>query len=146
MSTRVKKIVVWRTKVANRPGEMARALEALAELDLEVVIGYPEGAVIEIAPVVGKEARAAARSAGFEPLPTSRILVEGKNRPGVGFAATRALGEAGISMDSVVAQVAGRKYQALFGFTSEADARKAASVLEKAVAVKKRDKGRSKKK
>jgi hypothetical protein len=137
MSIRVKKVVVWRTEVENRPGAMARALEPLAEQDLDVVIGY-QGAVIDIAPVVGKKAKNAAKSAGFTPLPTPMILVEGENHPGVCFTAARALGAAGISMDSVVAQVAGKKYQALFGLTSDADAKRAAGLIKKAVAATKR--------
>jgi hypothetical protein len=136
---RVKKVVVWRTEVENRPGTMARALEPLAEQALDLVIGY-DGAVIDIAPVIGKKARTAARSAGFKPLPTSMILIEGRNHPGVCFIATRALGDAGISMDSVVAQVVGKKYQALFGFGSDADARSAASAIKKAIKATKRDK------
>ncbi len=135
MSISVKRVVVWRTVVENQPGTMARALEALSKQMLELVIGY-DGAVIDIAPVVGRKAIAAAKRAGFEPRPTAMILVEGEDRPGVVFAATRAFGAAGISMDSVVAQVAGKKFQALFGFTSDADAKRAASVIKKAVAAK----------
>jgi hypothetical protein len=145
MSIRVKKVVVWRTVVENRPGAMARALEPLAEQDLDLVIGY-QGAVIDIAPVVGKKATTAAESAGFKPLPMSMILVEGENRPGVCFATARALGDAGISMDSVVAQVSGKKYQALFGFTSDADAKRAASLIKKAAKATKRNKGKEKRK
>ena len=144
MSIRVKEVVVWRTEVENRPGEMARALEPLAEQNLDLVIGY-NGAVIDIAPVVGKKATTAAESAGFKPLPTSMILIEGKNHPGICFTAARVLGEAGISMDSVVAQVAGKKYQALFGFTSDADAKKAAVLIKKAVGATKRARRKAKK-
>ncbi len=143
MSITVKKVVVWRTEVQNRPGEMARALEALAGRDLHLVIGY-QGAVIDIAPVVGKGAKAAAKSAGFKPLSTSTLLIEGKNRPGVCFAAARALGEAGISMDSVVAQVAGKKFLALFGFSNDADAKRAGSLIKKAVEATKREKKKQK--
>lgn len=121
---------MWRTEVENRPGEMARALKALATQDLELVLGY-NGAVIDVAPIVGRTAATAARRAGFKPLPTPMILVEGKNRPGVAFDCTRALGEAGISMDSLAAQVAGGRYQALFGFTSAAAAKKAADVIRR---------------
>jgi hypothetical protein len=145
MSIRVKKVVVWRTEVQNRPGEMARALEPLAGQDLDLVIGY-QGAVIDVAPVVGKKTTIAAESAGFKPLPTSTILVEGENRPGVCFNIARALGDAGISMDSVVAQVSGKKYQALFGFTNDADAKKAASLIKKVAKATKRDKRKEKKK
>ncbi len=130
MSIRVRRVVVWRTEVENRPGEMARALKALARQDLELVLGY-NGAVIDVAPILGRAAAKAARSAGFKPLPTPVILVDGKNRPGVAFDCTRALGEAGISMDSLAAQVAGGRYQALFGFTSAADAKKAADVIRR---------------
>jgi len=93
MSIRVRKVVVWRTEVENSPGTMARALEPLAEQDLDLVIGY-QGAVIDIAPVVGRTATTAAKRAGFTPLPTSMILVEGENHPGVCFTAARALGVA----------------------------------------------------
>ena len=112
--------------------------------DLDLVIGY-QGAVIDIAPVVGKKATTAAERAGFKPLPTSTILVEGENRPGICFTAARALGDAGVSMDSVVAQVVGKKYQALFGFKSDADAKKAAILIKKAVEAPKRDKRKAKK-
>ena len=129
---------MWRTEVENRPGEMARALRALAKQDLDIVIGY-NGAVIDIAPVVGKAPATAAKSVGFKPLPTPMIRVEGKNRPGVAFDCARALGDAGISMDSLVVQVAGKKYQALFGFASDADAKKAANVIRKALKATKRN-------
>ena len=138
MSVRVKRVVVWRTVVENRPGAMARALEPLARQDLDLVIGY-QGAVIDIAPVVGRKAATAARSAGFEPLPTSTVLIEGEDRPGLCFAAARALGDAGVSMDSVVAQAVGRKYQALFGFTNDADAKRAVTLIRRAFHATRRD-------
>lgn len=139
MSVTVRKVVVWRTEVANQPGEMARALEPLARQSLDLVIGY-QGAIIDIAPVVGKNATRAAERAGFKPLPTSMILVEGQDGPGICAAAARALGHAGVSLDSVVAQVVGRKYQALFGFTSDADVKRAAALIKKAVGATKRNK------
>ncbi len=130
MATSVKRVVVWRNVVENQPGTMARVLEALSQQMLELVIGY-DGSVIDIAPVVGRKAIATARRAGFEPLPTPMVLLEGADRLGVVLAATRAFGAAGISMDSVVAQAVGKKYRALFGFASDADAKKAAAVAKK---------------
>ncbi len=138
MPVRVKKVVVWRTVVENRPGAMARALEPLARHDLDLVIGY-QGAVVDIAPVVGRKATTVARSAGFEPLPTSTVLIEGENRPGLCFTAARALGEAGVSMDSVVAQAVGKKFRALFGFTSDADAKRAVTLIKRAFHATKRN-------
>ncbi len=137
MSIRVKTIVVWRTEVEDRPGEMARALEPLVEHDLDLVIGN-QGTVVDIAPVVGRKARLAAEKAGFRPLPMSMILVEGENRRGVCFGIARALGNAGIGMNSMVGQAAGTKYQVLVGVANEADAKRAASVIRKAAGSKSR--------
>ena len=64
--------------------------------------------------------------------------MEGDNRPGLGHAISQAIADAGINMDFVVAQVVGRKYSAIFGFESEADATKGAAVIKKAVAAKRR--------
>jgi len=55
---------------------------------------------------------------------------------GLGHAISQAIADAGINMDFVVAQVVGRKYSAIFGFESEADATKGAAVIKKAVAAK----------
>ena len=64
--------------------------------------------------------------------------MEGDNRPGLGHAISQAIADAGINMDFVVAQVVGRKYTAIFGFESEADATKGAAEIKKAAAAKKR--------
>jgi hypothetical protein len=68
MPVTVKKIVLWRTEVANKPGALASTMEppAKAGADLKVVMGYrrlaAEGqAVIEVFPITGKEPRLPAR-------------------------------------------------------------------------------------
>ena len=50
----------------------------------------------------------------------------------MGHAISQAIADAGINRDFVVAQVVGRKYSAIFGFESEADATKGAAVIKKA--------------
>ena len=55
---------------------------------------------------------------------------------GLGHAISQAIADAGINMDFVVTQVVGRKYSAIFGFQSEADATKGAAVIKKAAAAK----------
>ena len=47
---------------------------------------------------------------------------------------TKALGEAGINMSFVMAQVVGRKYAAVFGLENQADANKAAMLIKKPAA------------
>jgi hypothetical protein len=89
-------------------------------------------AVIEVSPVSGKKAVAAAQSEGLGASTIPTLLVEGDDRPGLGHALARAIADAGINLDFLVAQVVGRKFSAIFGFGNEADARTAASLIKKA--------------
>ena len=57
---------------------------------------------------------------------------------GLGYATAQAIAGAGINMDFLLAQVVGRKYSAVFGFESDADATKCAAIIRKATAAKKR--------
>jgi hypothetical protein len=139
MAITVKKITLWRGKVENRPGKLAEILGPLAEArtDLQVLMGYREPgenvqAVVELYPVAGKKAAAAAQAQGLHPAALASLLVAGDNRPGLGHAIARALGEAGINMSFVVAQALGRKFSAVFGFDTGADADQAAKLIKKA--------------
>ena len=90
MSVTIKRITLWRIEVENKPGVLARTLEPLAGAgwDLEVVMGYPETgdkAAIEIYPVAGKKAVAAAQAAGLAASSIPTLLVEGDNRAGLGM-------------------------------------------------------------
>jgi hypothetical protein len=139
MPVTVKKITLWRSEVANRPGTLASALGQLAQAgaDLKVVMGYrfpgdeTRGAV-ELYPVTGRRAQDAARSAGLSDSGIPTLLVDGEDRPGTGAAIARAIAEAGINLAFFVAQVVGRRYAAVIGFDSEADARKAAPLIRRA--------------
>jgi hypothetical protein len=142
MAITIKKITLWRSEVANRAGELARVLEPLADADLQVVMGYrypgnQSKAAIEVYPVAGKKGIAAARGAGLAASSIPALLVEGDNRAGMGAAFARALADAQINMDFLVAQVIGKKYSAILGFENDADTRKAAAVIRKATAKKK---------
>ena len=66
------------------------------------------------------------------------LLVEGDDRPGLGHAFAKAVADAGISLSFLMAMVVGRKFSAIFGFGSEADAKAAAPLLRKAGMVSKR--------
>jgi hypothetical protein len=141
MAVTVKKITVWRTEVDNRTGALARLLEGLtaARGSLDVVMGYRvpgqhERAVIEVWPVSGKKLSQAAGAAGLRPSETPTLLVQGYDRPGLGHAMARALAGAGINMVFLVAQVIGRRYSAVFGFESAADADRSVGLLKKAKA------------
>ncbi len=139
MAVTVKKATLWRKEVENRPGELANTLETLvtAGADLKVVMGYRYGpgeskAAIELYPVAGRKALAAAKQAGLSGSAIPTLVVEGDDKPGLGHAIAKAMADAGINLAFLIAQVVGRRYSAVFGFESEADAAKAARLIKKA--------------
>ncbi len=141
MSVTVKRIALWRTEVENQPGMLARALEPLATAgaDLRLVMGYrfPETttrAAVEVYPVAGKRATAAAIEAGLRPFDLACLLVEGDNRAGLGAAMARGLADAGVNIIFCVAQVVGRRFSSVLGFADEATATTATKVVKAAAA------------
>lgn len=137
MPVTVKEITLWRREIENRPGMLAQVLEPLAGSDLEVLMAYrypgdeTKGAV-EVFPISGKKATAAAEAAALTRADIPALLVEGPNRAGIGFETATAIAAAGINLAFLVSQVIGSKFSAVYGFDSEADRRKAVSLLRKA--------------
>jgi NAD(P)-dependent dehydrogenase (short-subunit alcohol dehydrogenase family) len=84
--------------------------------------------------MTGKKLIRAARAGGLSPASVPTLLVTGDNRSGLGHAIARAIADAGINLAFLVAQVTGRKYSAVFGFETEAEARTAAGLIKKATA------------
>lgn len=141
MAVTVKSVKLWRKEVDNKPGELARTLGPLVTegADFQVLMGYrfpgnESKAAIELYPVTGKKATSAAQAAGLSAAEIPCLLVEGDNRPGTAQAIAKAIADAGINMSFVVAQAVGRRYSGVFGFETEADTRKASSVIKKATA------------
>ena len=102
MAVTVKKAVLWRREIDNRPGMLADILEPLSEAsaDLQVVMAYryPGGtdmAAVELHPVSGRKSVAAAKTAGLAPSDIASLLVQGDNRQGLGHAITKAIADAG---------------------------------------------------
>jgi hypothetical protein len=145
MAVTVKSIKLWRKEVDNKPGELANTLGPLvaAGSDFQVVMGYrfpgnESTAAIELYPVSGKKATAAAGAAGLQAAEIPCLLVEGDNKPGIPQAIAKSISDAGINMSFVVALAVGKRYSAIFGFDNDADTRKATSVIKKAAAGRKR--------
>jgi predicted amino acid-binding ACT domain protein len=141
MAVTVKDITLWRREIDNRPGMLAQTLGPLAKgaVDVEVVMAYrfpgdeSRGAV-ELFPISGKKAVAAAQAAGLTAAADiPAVLVTGTNRSGIGYETTTAIAEAGINLAFVVAQVIGSKFSAVYGFDNEADRRKAVALLKKSL-------------
>ena len=138
MAVTVKKAALWRAEVADRPGVLAEVLEALAEAgaNLRIVMGYGMGgsgrAVIEVFPVTGKKATAAASKAGMQASSIPCLLVEGDDRPGLGAKMARAIAAQGINIAFLVAETVGRKFSAVFGFEDNTAAAAASKAIKAA--------------
>jgi hypothetical protein len=138
MAVTVKKVVLWRREVQNKPGVLGGVLGPLAVggADLQVVMGYhsPDGrkAAIEVCPISGKKAIAAAQKAGLAASTIPTLLVQGDDRPGLGHAIAQTIADAGINLGFLVAQVVGDKFSAVIGFEDEEESRKAVSMIKKA--------------
>ena len=139
MPAKVKRITLWRKELENRAGTLADTLEPVAKAgaDLQVVMGYcypgdRTRAAVELFPIATKKATAAAQGAGLAATAIPALHVEGDNRAGVGSAITRALANAGVNLDFLVAQVIGRKFSVVLGFENDADAAKAIPLIKKA--------------
>jgi predicted amino acid-binding ACT domain protein len=149
MAIAVKNAKLWVLKGPDRAGFTAEALEPLAAAGVNLTglmsycyPGESDRAAVEVFPVKGRKAESAARAAGLEPAHTPCLLVEGDDRPGLGAALSRAVAEAGISMSFLVAQAIGRKFSALIGFDSEADASAATKAMKAAARKRGRNRGR----
>jgi hypothetical protein len=138
----VKSISLWRKEVDNQVGSLARTLEPVtkAGASLQVLMGYryagggENKAAIEVFPVAGKKVTAAASEAGLSDSSIPTLLVQGDDKPGLGHAIAKAISGAGVNMTFFVAQVIGRKFSAVLGFETEADAKTATPLIKKAAA------------
>ena len=145
MPVTVKNITLWRKEIENQVGTLAHTLESVtkAGANLHILMGYRypgEGtkAAIELYPVAGKKVTAAASEAGLLASSIPTLLVEGDDKPGLGFTIAQAIAGAGINMTFFVAQAIGRRFSAVLGFESEADAKTATPLIKKATASKKK--------
>ena len=144
MAVTVKKVTLWRKEVAHEPGVLAGVLEPLSQAgaNLRVVMGYAMGesgrAAIEVFPVSGKKATAAATTAGLSTSSIPCLLVEGDDRAGLGADMARAIATAGVNISFLIAETVGRKFSAVFGFQNDADAGSAAKAIKSAAKARKR--------
>jgi hypothetical protein len=94
--------------------------------------GEARRSMIEVFPVSGKKATAAAGGAGLAASPTPCLHVEGDDQPGLGSRLTRAIGDQGVNLSFLVAETVGRRFSAVFGFESDADAARAIPAIKAA--------------
>ena len=138
MAVTVKRMTLWRSEVENKPGMLARSLKPLADAgaSLQVIMAYrfpgePTRGAIELSPVSVKKSQAAAQTAGLDRSSIPTILVMGDDRPGLGSEIAEAIAGAGINVSFMVVQVVGRRYSAVYGFETEAEAQIATGLIRK---------------
>ena len=145
MPVTVKSISLWRKEVENQVGVLAQTIEPVSKAgaNLRVLMGYrypgdATKAAIELYPVAGKKVTAAAAEAGLAASSIPTLLVEGDDKPCLGQAIAGAISGARVNMTFFVAQSIGRRFSAVLGFETEADAKTAAPLIKKAAASKKK--------
>jgi hypothetical protein len=144
MAITVKKVTLWRKEVSHAPGVLAGVLEPLAGAgaNLRVVMGYAMGdtgrAAIEVFPIAGKKAAGAATAAGLAASPIPCLLAEGDDRPGLGADMARAIAQAEVNISFLIAETIGRKFSAVFGFQTDAEAAAASKAIKSAAKSRKR--------
>ena len=145
MAVTIKHISLWRKETVNQVGSLAKTLAPVvkAGANFRVLMGYrypgnESRAAIELYSVSGRNVSAAAIETGLAASSIPALLVEGDDKSGLGLAIAKAIGDAGVNMAFFVAQVVGRRYSAVIGFDSDADAKTAAGLIKKATTGKKK--------
>ena len=139
MKLEVTRVEVWIASMKDTPGALADKLDALSEAGANFDFVFarqspekPGTGVAFLAPVKGAKQAAAAKKAGFKKgKRLFTICVTGPNKAGVGSAITRAIADAGLTMQGFSAHVIGRKFVLHIAFEISADATKASRILKK---------------
>lgn len=113
MAYRITRVDVWAADILNRPGMLARVLEALrnagAEVEFLIARRVTEHTSrVFVSPIKGRRQQQAAADVGLVPAVGMHALcVKGPNRPGLAAEITRAVATAGINLRGVSAAVIG---------------------------------------
>lgn len=134
MAETIKKVFYYAKDVANRPGEGAKILGALADegVNLLAFTGFPKGrkAQIDFIPEDSAAFTAAAKRAGIKVKPKKMgFLVQGDDRPGAVANILRRMADAKINVTAVDALSAGKGRYGAILWVKPKDVNKAAKAL-----------------
>lgn len=133
----IKKVEVWAGDLLNRPGMLARVLEALAQAgaQLEFLVGRQvskQTSRVFVSPLKGKKQRQTAAEVGLVPATGMHsIRIEGPDRPGLGAEMARAVAAAGINIRGVSGATIGRKSVVYLAFNTGEEAAAATKAIRK---------------
>jgi hypothetical protein len=129
MPFRMHKVQVWSAAIPDRPGAAAAILERLAraEVDLEFVLTRPkrddpQSSVIYLAPIVEPEHVEAAKAAGLSPArDIAMLILEGENRPGLGYDIMSRIAVAGINLRGLSVSTVNHRFVTYLAFDNADD-------------------------
>jgi hypothetical protein len=139
MALHVRKGYLWRKELDNQPGTFAQALEPFSKAgqNLQIVMGYAKGighakGAIEIFPVTESKAIESAEAAGLQEMSEATcLIVEGDDKAGIAYEIANAISALEINLHFAMCQSIDKKFQACFGFSTDAEASKAQAAIEK---------------
>ncbi len=133
----IKKVEVWAGDILNRPGMLARVLEALtnAGAQLEFMIARrlnEKTSRVFLAPIKGVKQHRAASDVGLVRASGMHSLrIEGPDRAGLGARITRAVADQGINLRGASAASVGQKAVFYLAVDSEPNLKEAMRVVRK---------------
>lgn len=139
MAQAIKSVEVYAADIMNRPGSLARVLEALAAggANLEFVIARQVNdntSRVFVAPLKGaKQLRAAGDVGLTKAKGMYAICVTGGDKAGLGAAITRRIASAGINIRGLSSGSIAKKNVCYIAFSSAEDAKRAAGAIKKAL-------------
>jgi len=139
MKLKVTRAAVWAASIDDRPGGLARKLDALAaaKANLEFVVARraperPGTGVVFVAPVKGASQTRAAAAAGFSKAEALHsVRAQGADKPGLGAKMTHALAEAGINLRGLSAAAIGKRCVVYLALDTADDAARAVQILKR---------------
>ena len=139
MKLDVSRVDVWAASIKDRPGGLAKKLDALAQAgaDLEFAIARRESkkpgtGVVFVTPIKGAKQTAAAKKAGFKKTRSLQgIRIAAVDKPGLGAKLAKRLADADINLRGLSAASIGKRAIFHLAFDSTADANKAMRLLKR---------------
>lgn len=139
MKLDISRVDVWAASIKDRPGGLAKKLDALAQAgaNLEFMIARrapdkPGTGVVFVTPIKGAKQLKAAKKAGFKKTTSLRgVRIAASDKPGLGAKLAKELADAGINLRGFSAAAIGKRAIAHLAFDSTADANKAMRRLKR---------------
>jgi hypothetical protein len=137
MAFKMTRVHVFHTEVADEPGGIAAKLKPLAEAGTHLEYVYsqrsatkPSVGDLYIAPVLGHNAKDAAKAAGLHEVQEPIVMrVEGDDKAGLGGRLTIAWEKAGLNLHGMMMAAVGGKFIGYVTFDTADDANRAAVIL-----------------